>query len=266
MRYKPYFLPQVGAPVEVVMEQLEAEGIDCELLNIGPDELKPMQGIVFSDEINEIDIENMNPIWVSKDDEVIDGHHRYIKALMENKPIKCVKIDLNGKDSARVLNKIQDIYEYVEQQKMEEVVLQDTINSDNNSDDGISTNEFLASLEAAEMPKGDGCKVIAYRQKPIMENSVVGNFFILQPINGYDKYEIEFENMLDTNELGLEFADQNPVDVLSKMWFPNTDFENLSAPFNHSPVDLKNKAIAEKAQKLGYDGIKYGDKMIQGLK
>ena len=31
-------------------------------------------------------------------------------------------------------------------------------------------------------------------------------------------------------------------------------------------MNLKNKAIAEKAMKLGFDGIKYGDTLIQGLK
>jgi hypothetical protein len=31
-------------------------------------------------------------------------------------------------------------------------------------------------------------------------------------------------------------------------------------------INLKNKAITEKAMSLGYDGIKHDDKLIQGLK
>jgi len=31
-------------------------------------------------------------------------------------------------------------------------------------------------------------------------------------------------------------------------------------------INLKNKAVAHKAKKHGYDAIKYGDTLIQGLK
>lgn len=275
MRYKPYFLPQVNAPYEEVMERLQEEGIECELQEFDPNELNPMQGIVFSDEVNDFDVEGMDPIWLSKDKDVIDGHHRYLKGIMAKKPIKGVQIGLNGKDAARALNKVQDIYDYEQQQGMEsiedfrdieEVEVQDVLNDANATEPEVSTNEFLATLESIELPKGDGCRVVAYRQKPLMETSVIGNFFLLEPHEGFDKYEIDFENLLDTNEMGIQFGEQNPVDVLAKTWFPNADFENLSAPFVHSPTNLKNKAIAEKAMQMGYDGIKYGNKMVQGLK
>lgn len=271
MRYKPYFLPQVNAPHEAVMEKLREEGIECELLEFDTSELKPMQGIVFSDEVDGFDTEDMDPIWLSQDNDVVDGHHRYLKGIMGKKPIKGVRVGLNGKDTARALNKVQDIYEYekqlgLEEIGLEEVEVQDVLNDKNATEPEVSTNEFLATLEAVEMPRGDGCKVVAYRQKPIMENSVVGNFFLLEPQDGYAKYEIDFENLLDTEELGLQFGDQNPVDILAKTWFPNVDFENLSAPFVHSPTNMKNKAISEKAKEMGFDGIKYGGKMIQGLK
>lgn len=263
MRYKPLFLPQVSAPVELVMEKLAEEGVSYEEIKIQPEELHPMQGIVFSDEVNDFDVENMPPMWISKDNDIVDGHHRYLKGIMNKKAVPCVRMNLNGKDSARILNKIQDIYDYEQQQKMEEVVMQDVINSD---DGEISTNEFLATLESVEMPEGNGSKLVAYRQKPIVENSVVGNFFLMEPAGGYDKYEIEFENLLDTDDLGINFDNKNPIDVLAKIWFPNADFENMSAPYTHSPIDLKNKAIADRAKEMGYDGIKYGNKMIQGLK
>jgi hypothetical protein len=271
MRYKPYFLPQVNAPHEEVMERLQEEGIDCEMVELDPNELKPMQGIVFSDEVNDFDVEEMDPIWLSQDNDVVDGHHRYLKGIMSKKPIKGVRVGLNGKDTARALNKIQDIYDYEKQSGLEEIGLeevevQDTLNDANATEPEVSTNEFLATLEAIEMPKGDGCKVIAYRQKPIMENSVIGNFFLLEPHEGFDKYEIEFENLLDTDAIGIQFGEQNPVEALANMWFPNVDFDNLSAPFVHSPTNMRNKAISEKAKEMGFDGIKYGGKMIQGLK
>jgi len=259
----PYHLPQISAPLDLILNELDKEGIEYNEITIDPIELKPNQPFVFSDIAAEINELEMSPIWISKDNQIIDGHHRYLKSIMLKKPIECIKIDLNNNNCIRILNKIQDIYNYEQQQQMEEVVMQDVVNSD---DGEISTNELLATLESVEMPHGNGSKIIAYRQKPIVENSVVGNFFLIEPIEGYDKYEIEFENLLDIDDIGIEFGNKNPIDVLAKTWFPNADFENMSAPFTHSPMDLKNKAIADRAQEMGYDGIKYGNRMIQGLK
>lgn len=267
MRYKPLHLPQVSAPFNVVVDKLNEEGVGNEIVDLNPEELNPMQGIVFSDEVNNFNPEEMNPIYVSKDNDVIDGHHRFVSALSAQKPIKCVRVGLNGKDAARVLNKIQDIYEYEEQQQMEEVVTQDVINQDNQKDSDVSDNEFFRTLEEMEVPEGNKTTIIAFRQQPIMENSVIGNFFVLTPVEGYDKYEIDFENLLNTNDLGVNCrSGELPIDTLSKAWFPNADFEKLSEEYNTTPIKLKNKAIAERAQKMGYDGIKYGDVMVQGLK
>jgi hypothetical protein len=265
MRYKPYFLPQVSAPYEVVIDKLQQDDIDSELVEVDPNELNPMQGIVFSDEVGEFDQEEMDPIWISKDNDIIDGHHRFLKALMAKAPLQCIRLSMNGKDGARALNKVQDIYDY-EQQQLKEVEVQDAINVHNETNPEENFNDLLEMIGTIEAPKGDGCKVIAYREKPILENSAIGNFFILSPVQGYDKYEIDFENLLDTNELGIEFGDQQPIDALAKSWFPNVDFDNLSAPYIHSPQDLKNKAIADRAQQMGYDGIKYGNHMVQGFK
>jgi hypothetical protein len=266
MRYKPRHLPQVSVPFENVVEELNKLGIDSEFVEINPNELTPMQGIVFSDEVSSFDPNEMSPIWVSMDNEVIDGHHRYLSALMANVPIYAIKINLNGRDGARELNRIQDIHDYEQQRQLEEVVTQDTINTHNEPDSGISTNEFLASLEEMEVPEGNTCKVYGYRQKPIMENSVIGNFFMLEPIEGYDKYEIDFENLLDTDTIGLQFGDEHPIDALARNWFPNVDFEEVSKPYKHSPQELKNKAIVDRAKKMGFDGIKYSNFMLQGLK
>lgn len=266
MRYKPNHLPQISMPYEMVMEELDKMGIENEMVEIDPNDLNPMQGIVFSDEVGSFESDEMNPIWISKDNDVIDGHHRFTSALMKKKPIKCIKIDLNGRDAARELNRVQDIYEYEQQRQMEEVVTQDAINMRNDPDNDDNTDEFLGQLEEMEMPEGNACKMFGYRQKPIMENSAIGNFFMLEPMDDYDKYEIDFENLLDTNDLGLQFNDQHPVDTLAKTWFPNVDFENFSEPYIHSPQQFKNKAIVDRAKKMGYDGIKYGDSILQGLK
>lgn len=266
MRYKPRHLPQMSMPFEVALEELDNLGIDYEVIEIDPNELQPMQGVVFSDEVKSFDPNGMSPIWISIDNEVIDGHHRLLAALMNKTPIVCVKIELNGRDAARELNKIQDIYEYEQQRQLEEVVNQDVLNTFYNSDDNITDDEFLSSLEETEVIEPNKCKIFAFRQKPIMEKSAIGNFFMLDPIDGYDKYEIEFDNLLDTNDLNVDVSSQHPVDALANSWFPNVDFENMSEPYKYSPQELKNKAIVDRAKKMGYDGIKYGDSILQGLK
>jgi len=262
----PYYLPQISASYDYVFEQLNNENINYDIFLAEPDELNATQPFVFSDKIENFDPNNNKPIWISKDYNIIDGHHRWVSALSTKKPIECICIQLDTKSAMRVLNKIQDIHDYEEQRRMEEVVTQDAINIHNDMDSGISNNEFLASLEEMETPESNQCKIFGYRHTPIKENSVIGNFFMLNPVDGYDKYEIDFENLLDTDNLGLQFKEEHPVDALARNWFPNVDFDNMSEPYIHSPQELKNKAIVDRAKKMGYDGIKYGDLMIQGLK
>jgi len=268
MRYKPRFLPQVNAPFDAMLQKLDDEGIDYTLVEVNPEDLEPLQGITFSDEVGHVKVDDLNPIWISQDMKVLDGHHRMVRALLDGVPIKAVKVDLNYKDACRVLNKIQDIYEYEESQGIEEVEMQGAINFY-----GDDENQFLNSLEEdnaeiqKEIPSKNEQTLIAYRKDPIKENSVVGNFFSLKPIDGYGKYQIDFDNLLDTHALGVEYKDgQQPVEFLAKIWFPNINFQKLSETHNMPAVNLKTKAISEKAKKMGFDGIKYGDTLIQGLK
>ncbi len=273
MRHKPYNLPQINANVDTVVKKLDEEGIDYDYIQVNPNDLKVSQGFTFSDDVEKANLDDMNPIWLSDDNTICDGHHRMIKALMDNKLITAIKVKMNFKDTCRLLNKIQDIYDYDEQRKMEEVITQDAINTDNQRNSGITDSKFLSSLEEDnvniqnEIPSKNQTTIIAYRKEPIKENSVIGNFFTLNPIDGFNKYEIDFDNLLDTNDLGLTYKDsQIPAEVLAKVWFPHVNFEKISEQYNIPSINIKNKAIAEKAHRMGYDGIKYGDKLIQGLK
>jgi hypothetical protein len=277
---RPYYLPQVSVPFENVLQKLDEEGINYELINLNPnddDGIKTSQNVVYSDEVEKVNLNDTNPIWLSNDGEninICDGHHRYIKALLDNQPLKAVKLNMDFNDACRILNKIQDIYEYEQARNIEEIVNNDVINDENQADSNYTdSSEFLKSLEEDNMaiqqekPEKNQKTIIAYRKEPIKENSVVGNFFALNPINGFSKYQIDFDNLLDTNELGVAYKDsQLPVDILAKMWFPHINFEKISNQYGTNSDNLKSKAIAEKAMKLGYDGVKYGDKLIQGLK
>jgi hypothetical protein len=273
MRHKPYFLPQMSMPADLVVGKLDEEDVDYEYIQIDPSELNPSQGFTFSDDVGNAELDDMNPIWIDMDNNVLDGHHRWVRAMLDGVPLKAIKINMNSKDACRLLNKIQDVYDYTEQQKLEEIEAQDALNANNQANGGVSYNEFLQALEEdnagvqAETPSKNDQVIIAYRRDPIKENSVVGNFFTLNPVEGFSKYQIDFENLLDTNALGMQYKDsQIPADILAKIWFPHVNFEKLSEEYKVPPLNLKNKAIAEKARHMGYDGIKYGDTLIQGLK
>ncbi|MDA3779563.1 MAG: hypothetical protein PF487_04965 [Bacteroidales bacterium] len=267
---RPYHLPQLNLPYEIVLGKLDDENISYEVIQLDPNEndgIEASQKIVYSDEISGVNLDESKPIWIA-DNKICDGHHRYFKAMFDNKPVIAIKLDMGFMDACRVLNKIQDIYEFEQSQGLEEVVSQEAINYYQGDE-----NQFLNSLEEdnvalqTETPTKNEKTIVGYRESPIKENSVIGNFFTLKPVEGFDKYEIEFDNLMDTNSLGVTYKDgQEPVDILAKSWFPNINFEKLSSEHNTTPINLKTKAIAEKAKKMGYDGIKYGNTIIQGLK
>jgi len=272
---RPYNLPQISAPYSLVLEKLDEEGIKYKIIKISPndnDNIIPSQNFVFSSDVESCEIDDSNPIWLAKDNDddinICDGHHRYVKALSDNVSLIGILIEMNSNDACRLLNKIQDIYEYEQSLNLEEVEDQEIINTY-----GDDENQFLDSLEEdnisvqSEIPSINQQTIIAYRKENLNGNSVVGNFFTLTPIKGYNKYSIEFDNLLDTNALGVMFKDsQQPVEILAKIWFPHVNFEELSKKYNTASINLKNKSIAKKAQKMGFDGIKYGDSIIQGLK
>lgn len=270
---RPYHLPQLNLPYEIVLEKLDDENIGYEIIQLQPSEddgIQPSQNIVYSDEITGVNLDDTQPIWIAGNNEIniCDGHHRYFKGLFENKPVLAIKLKIDYKDACRVLNKIQDIYEYETSQGLEEVQVQDAINF--YQDD---SNQFLKTLEEdnfnvqSKAPTKNQKTIIGYRKSPIKDNSVIGNFFTLKPVEGYDKYEIDFENLMDTNALGVSYKDgQEPIDILAKSWFPNINFEKLSTQHDTTSINLKTKAVAEKAMKMGYDGILYNKTLIQGLK
>jgi hypothetical protein len=251
----PYYLPQILMLADLVLKKLDEEDIDYEYIYIDPNELKPSQPFTLSDEVGRVVLDDKNPIWVDKENNVLDGHKRMVFALTDNLPLPAIRINMNFKDACRLLNKIQDIYDYEQQQELEEVEMQDAVNANNQANGGVSYNEFLSNLEEnnmsveAEKPSKNDKVLIGYRREPLKENSSIGNFFTLNPIEGFNKYEIDFENLLDTNDLGLQYKDsQIPAEVLAKVWFPHVNFEKLSEEYSIPALNLKNKAIAEKAK------------------
>lgn len=259
MTHKPNHLPQLSIPYNILVDKLNDNGIEFEEKFFDPNTLRPTQGIVYYNEYNGGDgTEKPISCCGLSDDEnnILDGHHRWVDSLVDYKPIRGIKLKLSIEDAIRVLNKIQDIFEY------ENVSSQGNFNFDGN-DLMLDNHSNDGGVENVDNP----ITVFGYRNKPIENNSVIGNFFILKPNVGYDKYEIKFDKLLDTDTLGLVFMNgQNPIDILAKTWFPNVDFNRLSNENGLTPENIKSKLVADRAKKMGYDGIKYGDKLIQGLK
>ena len=274
-RYKPSWLPQVNAPYIYVLNKLKDDGIKHKVGNIDPNKLQPMQGLVSLDKISKISLDNIKPIWISKDKKVLDGHHRYGAALSNGIDIPYFQIMLPSLDAARVLNKIQDIFEYEDKLRVEELTHTTSVNNLNEPEmvDYLSAieeemkddQEILHSGAEDKVGKKKR-KIFAYRQQPINEKSPIGNFFSVKPVDGFTKYEIEFDNMLDTDKIGLHSHGQNPIELLANAWFPNIKFDKIAKKYKVKSDNLMCRAIAEKAMKMGYDGIKYGDIIIQGLK
>jgi len=265
-------LPNIKIPYTEVVKELAKNGIHHKLISIDPNILKPIHSILVGG-INESDDDNTEPIYITDDHSVIDGHYKLANALMKKKPyIKAVKIFLNVDDASNILNNIQNFHEYKSKKELEEVAAQDYINAENNADTGSTQSEFLGSLDDKSMiidkapyqlTEKKGEKIIGYRNSPINEKSNVGNFFLLDPQEGFDKYEIEFDNLLDFSDLKSKY--DNPVEYLAGLWFPHVDFNKLSVEHGIPSINLINKAIADKAMSMGFDGILYKN-MVQALK
>ncbi len=250
-----YYLPQIKMPFDQIFNELNNENIKYYELQLNPNILIPSQPFVFSHEVENFNNKpNIDPIFTDKDLKIIDGHNRCINCINNNKQINVIKLDADFLSACRVLNKIQDLFDH-----KKEV-----------AEDKENNMEFLERIEQTKVdpdqPKEEPVKIIAYRKEKINPKSIIGNFFSLQPLADASKFEIEFDNLLDVKSLGLDFKDgQNPVDMLAKTWFPHLDFEKLAVENNTDSIKLKNRAVADKARKMNFDGIQYSDKLIQGL-
>jgi hypothetical protein len=257
LNYKPKYLPQLSAPFSILATELKDRNVSYSVVDMNLDELLPTQGIIYSDKVNSILPNNIKPIFISNDNKILDGHHRYGSAIVNEIPkIKTIKIDLPFMDAIRVLNQIQDLYEY-------EIKVQDRLSEE-------KENNFLEKiqkdLEVVKKNNKNKTKITGFRKTPINDESKIGNFFILEELDNHQKYDIEFDNLLDTDTMNLTFkTSETPVKTLGNVWFPNVDFSSLAEIYGVEENLLLNRAVFEKAMSLGYDGIKYGDILLQGL-
>jgi hypothetical protein len=118
-RLKPKWLPQMEAPKDYILNELSREGVVYREENVDPSSLTPLQGHVDKNKaqmfMDMIDKDEEIPYpFISADNGILDGHHRAF-AFTKHPHVKgctAIKIYLPNEDAARVLNKIQDRFEF----------------------------------------------------------------------------------------------------------------------------------------------------------
>lgn len=253
---KPYWLPQVSAPFDYITKQLKQEEIPYSVYNISNTELKPLQKDVNPDTVEFFKgVYKRNskkyPIFVSGDNEILDGHNRFVAHKMikgDAKPISCFKIDCDSKCAARILNKIQDKFDFEKE--------------NNNKLEPIS--KFLDKPEIGWYDMSKDVDYICFREKPIKENSESGNFFHLEDKGEMKKYKINFDNIMILPDECLKH-NKLPQMWLADKLLPNKDFDIVAMNNNISIQSAVNREIAKKCKEMGFDGINYGDKIIQTI-
>lgn len=255
--YRPKSLPQISAPFSYVAHHLNDMGHPYELVGAHVDSINPSQAFVDSDIVHGLmgqlqNGDDLKAIWLDKDNNALDGHHRHAAyKLNKNTHVPSVRLNCDKDQAIKILNEIQKKYE-----------------SENNS-------EFINSLmedqdtsmyvpeKAVETSKE---MVKAFRKKPVVERSISGNFFSLKEIPGYKPYEIEFDSLLNTDDIDPKIKKEvNPVAALAVVWFPRLNFEQKSKDMGMSVDDFINTIVAEKARTKKVDGILYGDKLLQSI-
>lgn len=124
-RLKPSWMAQVEAPQEYVIEFLNREGIGHKIATMDPKMCKATQQDVDPAKAKGIQEamdqdKPLGPIYLSADDEILDGHHRAFAAIRhpDVEAISCIKLYQGLQDAMRTLNKIQDIFTFEKENNM----------------------------------------------------------------------------------------------------------------------------------------------------
>lgn len=254
---KPFWLPQMTAPFDYITKQLKQEDIPYSIYNIPNTELKPLQKEVNPDTVEFFkNVYKKNtkkyPIFVSGDNEILDGNNRFVGHKLsrgEGKPITCFKIDCDSKCAARILNKIQDNFEFERKH--------------NNNLEPIS--KFLNKPDMGWYEVVKDVNHVCYRSKPIKENSESGNFFYLSGDDTMKKYKIEFDKLMFIPEDNFNNTEETPQEWLANKLLGNKDFHEVALSKNISLSTAINREIAKKCREMGFDGINYGNRVIQTI-
>jgi len=226
--------------------------------------------------------ENLEPIFTSKDNKILDGHHRMISCYKNEKPVLCIKLYLDFADAARMLNKVQDRYNWengLDDKQFFKIA--DILSAFGDEANAIEDPEFQTSGESIEQEEpidnieeellnsteqeGNKTILIGYRMKPLQKNSKTGHIFSLEPKDKFKhRFELEFDNLLFVEADKIKDMSL-PTESLAKEWFPESNLKLLAIEDNTNYETFINELVCEKAKEMGYDGIVYDNKILQAI-
>jgi len=259
------WLPQVEADFGYVKNQLEKDGVGYRVVKKSPKELIPLKNTVKKSKVDIFEdiISNEEPIdmiYVDVDNHILDGHNRAY-AFMKNPDISnvdCFQILLQYPDACRVLNKIQDIFNYEKNFNVENDDIL-SFNNINPQEESIDENEELGFDDVNKTP----IEIVLYKSKELNRKAKTGDFLITSKKPNFNhEYDISFENMLEIPQEEIEGADL-PTEVIAKKWFQDLNFKDEAVKQALTYEVYISRLVNKKADELGYDGIKYGDNLVQ---
>jgi len=108
--------------------------------------------------------------------------------------------------------------------------------------------------------------IVGYRDRNINPESPSGNFFHLVKSNALTfEYNLTIDNLLSIPDEDIKNK-KLPSESIAKKWFKKYNLKEIAAEKN-IPYDVFiNRLVAKEASKRGYDAIKYGDFILQGVK
>jgi hypothetical protein len=335
-KQKDIWLPQMKAPVDYIMNQLTENGIKHNLVDLKPKELIPLQKNVSRSKV--IEYKNMidtnvevPPIYIADDNEILDGHHRGYAFMQDPsiQTVKCLKLYMDFKDASRILNQIQDRFDFINGDNMGDDLLSfqtyqepnfvtnpvsntspimntpsnvntetlkpitdvdptpnnnpipytDQINPKDRVDQTQNDNEV--DIDESKTIRNDNGghddgemmdynqvrnnkkALLLYKNRPIDQKAKTGDFLNQTKEKGLKhEYNVDFDNLyeIDDNEINKY---KTPIDCILEKWFNGMNLKEESVKNLMTQEVYAYRIINEKAKKLGYDGIKYGSKLVQ---
>jgi hypothetical protein len=324
-KQKDIWLPQMKAPIDYIMNQLTENGIKHNLVDLKPKELIPLQKNVSRTKV--IEYKNMidtnvevPPIYIADENEILDGHHKSYAFMQDPsiQTVKCLKIFMDFKDAARILNQIQDRFDFVNNDGMDGDMLSfqtykepnyitnpisntspimntpsnvntetlkpltdvdptpnvkidsTNINPDHNQNDidideskTIRNNHNDGEMMDYDSVRKNKKAMVLYKGKPIDQKAKTGDFLNQNKEKGLKhEYNVDFDNLyeIDDNEINKY---KNPIECILEKWFSGMNLKEESVKNLMTQEVYAYRIINEKAKKQGYDGIKYGSKLVQ---
>lgn len=290
-RMKPSWMAQVSAPHQYVMDYLDKNAVGYKMDSVDPSSCKPLQELVDTNKVNffKSAIDNdqpLEPVYLGADDEILDGHHRAFSFIQhpDVEKMMVIKIYLEGKDAMRLLNQIQDRYDFEREMGSNQLQPMGMVPF-SATDNGIAGPTQIVAEEDEELPAEEpeaktaepaGERFVKYetaaknkqtltlyKAKPLNTTAKTGDFLLLVQKPGFDiEYTIEFENLLTIPDNKIKNTDLPTEDLLGE-WMADADLKkNASERGLVYPVYL-SREVNRMAGQSGIDGIQYGSLFVQ---